>query len=150
MPQQSSPAPLSVFVYGTLQPGQHYYQVLNLEPWLVAAVPAQVPGRVYALPAGYPALTEEEGWVRGVLLQLRSPDLLDRLDDLEGYAPNRDRSLNLYQRCWEPVYDLQQQPLGEAWLYRMAIAEVTRQGGIAVADGYWSAAIQAELWGQSL
>lgn len=145
MPPQSPLTPLPVFVYGTLQPGQHYYQVLNLEPWLISATPAQVPGRIYALPAGYPALTAEAGWVRGVLLQLRSPELLERLDDLEGYAPNRDRSLNLYERCWEPIYDLEGQSIGEAWLYRMAIATVQQQRGTAIAAGYWTAALHAEL-----
>ncbi|WP_338441900.1 gamma-glutamylcyclotransferase family protein [Synechococcus elongatus IITB4] len=147
MPSQSPQTPLAVFVYGTLQPGEHYYQVLNLAPWVESATPAQVRGQLYALPAGYPALTEGKNWIRGVLLRFRSAALLPRLDDLEGYVPDRDRSLNLYERCWETIYDQMGQPLEEAWLYRMAIAEVTRQRGIEVPSGHWTAAVQAELWG---
>lgn len=139
--------PLAVFVYGTLQPGEHYYNVLNLASVVASAQPAQVQGHLYALPAGYPALTDGPHWAQGVLLQFQSAEILARLDNLEGYAPDRDRSLNLYERRWETIYDRTGQPLGEAWLYRMATAEVTRQQGIEVPSGHWTAAVQAQLWG---
>lgn len=100
------PSGLTLFVYGTLMPGQA--QSARLGP-LLHAIPGQTSGRLYHLPAGYPALVDDPaGVVHGVVVLLAEPARLMALDDYEG---------PLYQRglCWASTED---GPV-EAWCWRV-------------------------------
>lgn len=93
-----------VFVYGTLRPGQKYHHLI--ERYVAKAEAAYVPGRLYHLEEGYPALVladhlpqlEKSGMVRGDLLGIAEWDkALPILDELEDYyGPGDPR--NLYER----------------------------------------------------
>jgi gamma-glutamylcyclotransferase (GGCT)/AIG2-like uncharacterized protein YtfP len=77
-----------LFVYGTLKPGQSRWPALApfVDP-LEPVVAAEVEGRLWATPWGWPALTPGTGPVRGVLVTLRPDrveDALARLDEIEG------------------------------------------------------------------
>lgn len=77
-----------LFVYGTLKPGQSRWPVLApfVDP-REPVVAAEVGGRLWATPWGWPALTPGTGPVRGVLVALRPDrvgDALARLDEVEG------------------------------------------------------------------
>jgi gamma-glutamylcyclotransferase (GGCT)/AIG2-like uncharacterized protein YtfP len=130
---------LIVFAYGTLKPEYGNHQ-RYCQDRLISATPAKVQGKLYALAAGYPGLTQGNDWVWGFQLTLpRDPALLASLDDLEDYAPNRDPGQNLYTRDWLPVFAPSDQPLGHAWVYRMAIATVHAMGGQYLPEGKWDA-----------
>lgn len=127
----------SVFVYGTLKPGQCYHdrycgdRVLSHEP-------ASVPGRLYHLSLGYPGLTHEPGWVHGVLLHFETPEVLIGLDELENFEPGSPPANNTYQREWQQIYRPDRTPLAWAWLYRMERDRVEALGGLWIPEGTWS------------
>lgn len=74
---------VALFVYGTLMPGQR--EAHRLGP-VAKVCAAQRRGRLYHLPAGYPALVEDPdgGVVRGLYVELVEPERLTALDAYEG------------------------------------------------------------------
>jgi gamma-glutamylcyclotransferase (GGCT)/AIG2-like uncharacterized protein YtfP len=126
----------SIFVYGTLKPGERYHD-RYCGNQVVGSEPACVPGRLYHLSPGYPGLTHEPGWVRGVLLHFDTPEVLVELDELEGYTPGCSGTDNMYERTWEQIYRLDRTPLTWAWLYRMEPERVASLDGIWIPEGYW-------------
>ncbi|MEA5451126.1 gamma-glutamylcyclotransferase family protein [Leptolyngbya sp. CCNP1308] len=132
----SSDSPCSLFVYGTLKPGERAFTSL-CEPFAIAAQPAQTLGRLYHLPLGYPAMTPEPGWVQGFLLTLSNADALTAIDAFEEYYPDRPESSE-YQRSLQMVYDLSQRSLEIAWVYTMSPEQVDGLGGLWLPNGYWT------------
>ncbi|ANV83467.1 hypothetical protein AWQ21_03170 [Picosynechococcus sp. PCC 7003] len=128
---------LKVFVYGTLQPGE-----VNFPRYCAPHHPhiekALIPGKLYQLPVGYPALTPEPGWVEGYLLRFTDPGVLVNLDVLEDYQPERSPSLNEYQRLQAPVYTETKTILTEAWVYVMTPEKVTQLGGTPFSGSHWT------------
>lgn len=102
----------SVFVYGTLLPGEPNHAVASR--WLLDARPGEVSGRLVDCGA-WPALVRsgetKEGRVRGMWLTVK-PEALADLDELEDFIG--PESPNEYERIW--VRDASGQPL-EGWLY---------------------------------
>lgn len=124
-----------VFVYGTLKPGERAYDAF-CQPYVLAALPAIAPGRIYALPEGYPAMTQEPGWVQGYRLSFSDRTLLQALDEFEDYFPDRPRE-SLYQRLEIPVFSPNQAPLGTAWGYVMERQQIAQLGGKPLPAGIW-------------
>jgi gamma-glutamylcyclotransferase (GGCT)/AIG2-like uncharacterized protein YtfP len=126
---------LSVFVYGTLKPGElnHHY----CSDRILGHAPALVRGRLYALPAGYPAMTVGEGWVKGVWLTFADDQILRVLDDLEAYSPGRPESQNEYQRVWVELFNGRQDPIGYGWAYQMSAERIHQAGGRFLQSGEW-------------
>lgn len=127
----------SVFVYGTLQPGERYYGPYCADA-VIEAVPAIAHGELYDLPLGYPAMTPGDRPIQGYCLTFDSPDALARLDELEEYEPGRSPQENEYQRETIEVFSLDRQPLGYAWVYRMSTEQAITLGGTRHADPYWT------------
>ncbi|MFQ4139566.1 gamma-glutamylcyclotransferase [Nodosilinea sp. PGN35] len=125
-----------LFVYGTLKPGERAFARL-CEPFAIAAQAAQTRGRLYHLPLGYPAMTLELGWVRGVLLTFPSAQSLTAIDAFEEYYPDCPETSE-YQRRLHPVYDLDQLCLGLAWAYTMDLDRVHRLRGRWLPQGHWA------------
>lgn len=125
-----------LFVYGTLKPGERAFANF-CAPYLVTSQQALAMGRLYHLPLGYPAMTLETGWVKGMLLTFSSPDCLHSIDAFEEYYPDRPESSE-YQRDRHLVFNRQQQPLRTAWIYTMTRDRVTRLGGQWLPQGYWT------------
>lgn len=131
---------IDVFVYGTLKPGGFYHQ-RYCAPYLQRARSAQVRGTLYDLPAlGYPVMTPGEGWVQGYWFRLNAI-ALPGLDYLEGYVPPEQRVSEAgeapeeeYMRQQTTVFDLDGEPLGNAWIYVM---EVPPAGAVWLPDGDW-------------
>jgi gamma-glutamylcyclotransferase (GGCT)/AIG2-like uncharacterized protein YtfP len=128
---------VTMFVYGTLKPGEAYHE-RYCRPHLVQATPARVQGRLYHLPMGYPALTDEAGWVVGTRLQLRDAAALAAMDAFEGYDPERSPVDNAYTRQWRSVCAIDGTALGSAWMYVMAVARVHHHQGVWIPTGVWS------------
>lgn len=137
------PSPLSVFVYGTLMPGEIGYQQFCAGR-VSQSQPAIAPGHLYHLPAGYPAMTPGTGWVQGWVLQFSDSKILSVLDQYEDYDPNRAPSDNLYDRQQVAVLTPTQQPLGLAWIYLMRTESVRALAGQYLPSGRWRAASRNE------
>jgi gamma-glutamylcyclotransferase (GGCT)/AIG2-like uncharacterized protein YtfP len=127
---------LRVFVYGTLKPGERNY-LRYCTGVAVTAQAATARGRLYALPAGYPAMTTGDGWVHGFVLSFEDESMLSALDELEGYLPDRPQAENEYFRVEVETFAPDGQPLGPAWVYQVAPAEVQRWGGVPLPGGTW-------------
>ena len=126
-----------VFVYGTLKPGEANHKrycagkVVNVKR-------AFVQGKLFALPMGYPAMTLGDSQVYGYLLSFSNPRILNELDVLEDYQPNRQPPEKLYNRQIIEVYEPQSLSLGWAWVYLMTVQQVEQLGGFLQPDGWWS------------
>lgn len=125
-----------LFVYGTLQPGYPNYQHY-CHGRIIQAQPALVRGKLFALTAGYPALTPGEDWVQGWLLEFPDTSLLPALDELEDFTAAGPPEHNLYQRQTIEVFDRQAQSIGQAWVYRMSQPQVLTLQGDYLPSGQW-------------
>lgn len=127
---------LRVFVYGTLMPGELGYQQFCAgrvtQTWAAIA-----PGKLYDLPAGYPAMTSGQGWVQGYVLAFANPQILVQLDDYEDYDPGRGEADNLYYRQQLEVFSRDRTSLGLAWVYLMRSQFVQALRGKYLPNGRW-------------
>ena len=126
-----------MFVYGTLKPGEAYY-----ESYCAAKVidkkKAWTRGELYALPQGYPAMTQGNNLVYGYLLSFTNSEILSSLDELEDYDPQKHVSENLYNRTQVEIFDLENNSLGFARVYFMSFVKVRQLKGTPQTDGLWS------------
>ncbi len=136
---------LQVFVYGTLKPGQKYWQQI-CEGRVHTAMPARVRGQLVALDLGYPALLDplavpspsEPGWVHGYILTLPDPEILREIDALEDFDPFRPPQANDYNRAAILCYDPTGQPFTQAWTYFMHPERAQAYGTRPLAKGTWN------------
>ncbi|MBE8968730.1 gamma-glutamylcyclotransferase [Nostocales cyanobacterium LEGE 12452] len=126
-----------VFVYGTLKPREANYK-RYCSGKVVDVKTAFVQGKLFALPMGYPAMTLGDSQVYGYLLSFSNPKILNKLDVLEDYQPNRQTPENLYNRKIIEVYEPQSLSLGWAWVYLMTLEQVEQLGGFLQPGGWWS------------
>lgn len=127
----------SVFVYGTLKPGGHYWPRF-CEGKVSRVVPAKIRGELYDLHVGYPGvLLRGEAWVQGYVL--RFPNLADfgQLDVLEGFMSDRPLEHNEYLRLRVDCFSPEGQPLGEVWAYEMTDSTFRRFPATRIEDGNW-------------
>jgi gamma-glutamylcyclotransferase (GGCT)/AIG2-like uncharacterized protein YtfP len=126
---------LKVFVYGTLKPGESNYRYCADA---IAQLEAYTWGRLFHLPLGYPAMTSGTSKVRGFLLTFKDETILESLDALEDYQPQRSPQDNEYQRQKISIYSLAGKPLGKAWSYLMTDDKVKQLNGIFLPSGCWA------------
>jgi gamma-glutamylcyclotransferase (GGCT)/AIG2-like uncharacterized protein YtfP len=129
---------VSVFVYGTLKPGYSNHRCCC--DLVLSAEAAMVRGVLFHLPVGYPAMTFGDCWVKGVRLVFPDAQILTILDRLEDYCPHRHEAENEYQRVWTDMFNRNEQPLGQGWIYLMDCDRIQRYGGRLVQSGEWSEA----------
>jgi gamma-glutamylcyclotransferase (GGCT)/AIG2-like uncharacterized protein YtfP len=128
---------LTVFVYGTLKPGGHYWPEF-CEGKVNEPVPAKIRGELYDLHVGYPGLIlEGVDWVQGYLLTFRSEADFLRLDILEGYKPRRPYSENEYIRLKVPCFTPSGESIGKVWAYEMTTSTMDRYEATRIPDGNW-------------
>lgn len=94
---------LNIFVYGTLKPGESNHQHYCVR--VLEAKRAVAFGKLFALPAGYPAMTLGESLVKGFLLSFADTAILSKLDLLEGFAPSKLAAENEYNRQLIETYN---------------------------------------------
>jgi gamma-glutamylcyclotransferase (GGCT)/AIG2-like uncharacterized protein YtfP len=142
---KSESSTLDVFVYGTLKPGEANFPGY-CEGKVIAQTPVYTWGELYALPVGYPAMTEGKNKVQGMLLSFSDRQILGSLDALEGYQPHRLAEFNEYYRASVPVYGLGDRGaylegnrlIRYAWAYYMTLAKVKQYQGIKLTSGSWT------------
>jgi len=130
---------MRVFVYGTLLPGCRNHERWAA-PHLISCEPARARGELYHLPAGYPAVVEGGGWVRGCLLELPDHVLAD-LDELEAFDPSAPMEENEYYRR-EITATLSNGSACPAWIYFMTPERVQAMRGARIPSGNWPGAGQ--------
>lgn len=127
---------VNVFVYGTLKPGESNYQSYCAVD-VIEAKRAIAFGQLFALPLGYPAMTLGNCSIHGFLLSFSNSVILERLDWLEDYNPNRSFGQNEYYRQQIEIYNLALDSLGLAWVYLMTPEQVNYHGGLLISSGWW-------------
>ena len=134
---------MKVFVYGTLKPGEINFERL-FHSTEVVSTPAMITGKLYQIPfytekysRGYPAMTLGEGWVEGYLFEFENAEMLEQLDQLEGYQEGRSPEANDYQRQCLPIFTLEKECLTEAWVYVMTQEQLARAGGFSLNRSSW-------------
>jgi gamma-glutamylcyclotransferase (GGCT)/AIG2-like uncharacterized protein YtfP len=125
-PAPDSPAADAIFVYGTLRSDAAQGSLLAGLPHR----PAWVPGELWHLPAGYPALVPTpEGRVEGELVEGVDPARLAVLDLYEGVSEG------LYTRVLLEVRVGRATRLAWAWVMH----EPRRRGGLRLRATRWRA-----------
>ena len=102
-----------LFVYGTLMPGQSNYR--QIEDFVIDHKPGTIDGVLVDLGA-YPALIPGDGIVKGIMLGTKD-DALEITDRIEGYRPDRIRSLYVREEVAVRLEDGQEVI---AWTYLFA------------------------------
>lgn len=138
---KSESSTCDVFVYGTLKPGEANF-FAYCEGKVIAQTPAYTWGDLYVLPVGYPAMTEGNSKVQGMLLSFHDSQILHSLDRLEDYQPQRAAELNEYYRASVTVYSLDNRPINQAWAYYMTLAKVKQYRGIKLNSSSWTGKLQ--------
>jgi gamma-glutamylcyclotransferase (GGCT)/AIG2-like uncharacterized protein YtfP len=128
---------VKVFVYGTLKPGEIYYQEYCAGK-VVSAKQAIAYGELFSLPVGYPAMTYGDNPVYGYLLEFGDRNILSALDLIEDYHPSRQNSKNLYNREQVEIFDFQRKIQARAWVYLMSKYRVDQLAGKPQINGWWS------------
>jgi gamma-glutamylcyclotransferase (GGCT)/AIG2-like uncharacterized protein YtfP len=126
-----------VFVYGTLKPNEVNYPKYCAGK-VIEEKRAFSWGQLFDLPFGYPAMTEGNNKVEGYLLTFAEAEILQSLDELEDYQPERSPENNEYNRRLIPVYSTTGEHLGEAWGYLMSLEKVKHFAGERVTSGWWT------------
>lgn len=127
---------MRVFVYGTLKPGECNYD-RYCAATAIEVKKAFAYGQLFDLPFGYPAMTPGNSPVYGFVLSFVDRVVLEQLDELEDYDPNRLDDQNEYIRAEIETFNLEQQPLGPAWVYLMNVEQAERLGGVVLPGGDW-------------
>lgn len=149
--QFMEPELLKVFVYGTLKPGEQYYDRYCAGK-VIQQQQAMAYGELFDFPQlGYPAMTTGSSRVYGVVLTFADASSLEQLDELEDYQPNRPPEQNEYIRV--PIetfspdisdhsnsldHPSDDQSLGWAWVYLMERRQAEQLGGVRVPQGNWT------------
>ena len=131
---------INVFVYGTLKPGEANYPYYCAGK-VVEEKQAIAWGQLYHLSLGYPGMVSGEGRVYGFLLTFADASILNQLDGLEDYVPDRKPEENEYNREQVEVYDLKGRSLGMAWVYLMSLEKVRHFKGVLIPSGRWSGTV---------
>lgn len=127
----------SVFVYGTLKPGGHYWPQF-CEGKVSDVVPAKIRGELYDLHVGYPGVfLRGDGWIQGTVLTFPRTHDFAQLDVLEGFEPRRTAEENEYLRLRVDCFSPEGEPLGQVWAYEMTEATFQRFSGMRIEDGHW-------------
>jgi len=128
---------LHVFVYGTLKPGAANFDCYCGNK-VVNSYRAYIYGELYDLPlSGYPGAIHGIRKVYGFVMSFNDITILQELDELEDYDPQRQAVENDYTRELVITYPLNGNSRLLAWAYFMTPDRIQQLGGILLPDGWW-------------
>jgi len=136
-----------IFVYGTLKQGFSNHDRI-FGGYDIKITPAFTYGKLYDL-GWYPAMTVGSEKVYGELIEFNNPEILKRVDYLEGFK-GESHPHNYYERREVDVFistnakmnlRIAQYKCGgdtvKAWIYFLSVEQVKRYGGDAIKSGKW-------------
>lgn len=123
-----------VFVYGTLKEGFANHDRI-FTGYDIKITPAWTYGELYDLKWGFPAMTEGNHKINGELLEFNDPDILQKIDRLEGYK-GKDNPFNFYDRVKVNVFVNSKTPI-IAWIYLMTHEKIQDIIYEPVPSGVW-------------
>lgn len=132
---------IRIFVYGSLKPGEFNYAMCANR--VIASQPAIAYGTLYDLPFGYPAMALGSELIHGYLLSFADAEILPFLDEFETHDLELLEPFSLVQNCdyarhLIEVLDVDERPLGQAWVYLMTLDQISQLQGKRVTSGKWS------------
>ena len=121
-----------IFVYGTLKQGcGNHHRIFG--GYDIKITPAWTYGKLYDL-GWYPAMTVGTDKVYGELIEFNNPEILKRVDYLEGFK-GENHPHNYYERRLVDVF------VGgatvKAWVYFLSVKQVKRYDGNHLITGVW-------------
>ncbi|MEM7769933.1 MAG: gamma-glutamylcyclotransferase [Cyanobacteria bacterium P01_E01_bin.6] len=128
---------VKVFVYGTLKPGECNY-TRYCEGHVLDSFEAIAYGTLFDLPMGYPAMTDGDSPIKGIVLCLANASHLTVLDELEDYDPRRSPCENEYNRQAIEVFSPSGMSYGQVWTYVMDVEKTRSFRGKILPDGIWT------------
>ena len=130
-----------VFVYGTLKPGGSYHDKYcgNFQ---FEVREARIKGQLFDFhQLAYPGAQEDKmNWIQGVILTFHHPEnvVLPKLDELEGYDPEKPTPPNEYYRKQVDAFATNnEEPREEVWCYFMDPKTIIASKGKPLCDGHW-------------
>ncbi len=129
-----------IFVYGTLKQGFGNHDRI-FGGFDIKITPAWTYGKLYDLGC-FPALTEGNNTVYGELIEFDNPEILRRVDCLEGYK-GTNHPHNYYERRMIDVF------VGSdtvnAWVYVLSDEQIKQYDGKIIVSGKWNDWRQVEF-----
>ena len=121
-----------LFVYGTLKKGKGNHDRI-LSGYDIKITPAWTYGKLYDL-GWYPALTQGNNKVYGELIEFDDPEILMKIDMLEGYR-GKESSFNFYERREIQVFTDKEE--FTAWAYFLRKYKIIDADGELISSGKW-------------
>ena len=121
-----------IFVYGTLKQGFPNHDRI-FGGYDIKITPAFTYGRLYEL-GWYPAMTVGTEKVFGELIEFDNPEILKRVDYLEGFR-SVNHPHNYYERRMVDVFV--DDDTVKAWIYFLSVEQVKRYDGNRLTTGVW-------------
>ncbi len=121
-----------VFVYGTLKKGKGNHGRI-FSGYDIKITPAWTYGKLYDL-GWYPALTQGNNKVYGELIEFDDPEILMKIDMLEGYS-GKESSFNFYERREIQVFSDKEE--FTAWAYFLRKYKIIDADGELITSGIW-------------
>ena len=122
-----------LFVYGTLKKGKGNHDRI-LSGYDIKITPAWTYGELYDL-GWYPALTQGNNKVYGELIEFDDPEILMKIDWLEGFR-RKDSPSNFYDRVKTTVFINSKTPV-IAWIYLITSEKIQDIIYEPVSSGVW-------------
>lgn len=123
---------MNIFVYGTLMEGFGNYNKC-LKGRVLYRTGGETRGKLYHLPAGYPAMIEGDDIVKGEIVDIKDEDI-KFLDELEGYYGENKQ--NVYDRFIKEVKTEKNNNL-LCWIYFYRNIDYVKNCGIYIPHGNW-------------
>ncbi len=123
----------TLFVYGSLKFGEMNHDRI-FGGFDIKVTPAWTYGKLYDL-GHFPALTDGNNKVYGELIEFDNPEILKRVDYLEGYR-GENNSYNFYDRRETQVFTDKNEVI--AWAYFLNKSKIIEFDGELITSGVWS------------
>ena len=123
----------TLFVYGSLKFGEMNHDRI-FGGFDIKVTPAWTYGKLYDL-GHFPALTDGNNKVYGELIEFDNPEILKRVDYLEGYR-GENNSYNFYDRRETQVFTDKNEVT--AWAYILNKSKIIEFDGELITSGVWS------------
>lgn len=122
-----------IFVYGSLR--QDYWNHDKVFKNRIRSIEkGKIKGKLYHLPAGYPAVLKGQDEVYGEIITITQEKILKSVDFLEGYLGEGKENLYTREKC-EAV--LEDGTKVDCWVYSYVNEREAKKEGLYIPHGDW-------------